>query len=152
CEIARRSGLHCLARAGTWSVIRRLDIPVMLTLVTPTGERHYATVTALSADAVTLDLPGPVTVSSRDIERFWDGAFVTVWRVPDLSATPLKPGRDLRQRVQAFQRTHGLRADGVLGAETSMRLAAMMPGPSPTLSKAARPVLPLGRVPTVEWQ
>src|SRR5207245_7023078 len=76
CEIARRSGLRCLVRTGTWNVIRRLDVPAMLTLMTPTGERHYATVTALGADTVTLDLaPRPVTLLLNDVERFWDGAF-----------------------------------------------------------------------------
>jgi general secretion pathway protein A len=138
CEIARRSGLRCLVRTGTWNVIRRLDVPAMLTLMTPTGERHYATVTALGADTVTLDLaPRPVTLPLNDVERFWDGAFVALWRTPDLAATPLKPGDDLRQRVVAFQRANGLRADGVVGEETLLRLAATTPGPRPSLSRAA---------------
>jgi len=137
CEIARRSGLRCLVRTGTWNVIRRLDVPAMLTLMTPTGERHYATVTALGADTVTLDLaPRPVTLLLNDVERFWDGAFVALWRTPDLAATLLKPGDDLRQRVVAFQRANGLRADGVVGEETLLRLAATTPGSRPSLSRA----------------
>ena len=137
CEIARRSGLRCLVRTGTWNVIRRLDVPAMLTLMTPTGERHYATVTALGADTVTLDLaPRPVTLLLNDVERFWDGAFVALWRTPDLAATLLKPGDDLRQRVVAFQRANGLRPDGVVGEETLLRLAATTPGSRPSLSRA----------------
>jgi len=137
CEIARRSGLRCLVRTGTWNVIRRLDVPAMLTLMTPTGERHYATVTALGADTVTLDLaPRPVTLLLNDVERFWDGAFVALWRTPDLAATLLKPGDDLRQRVVAFQRANGLRPDGVVGEETLLRLAATTSGSRPSLSRA----------------
>src|SRR3989442_15792620 len=123
CDIARRAGLRCLVRTGTWNVIRRLDRPAMLTLMTPTGERHYATVTARGA-------------RSSDVERFWDGAFVALWRTPDLAATPLKPGDDLRQRVVAFQRANGLRADGVVGEETLLRLAATTARPRPSLSNA----------------
>ena len=112
CEIARRAGLRCLVRTGTWNVLRRLDVPAMLTLTTPTGDRHYATVTGLDGDTVTLQL-GP------------------------RAATPLKPGGDFRQRVVAFQRANGLQADGVLGEETLLRLAATTPGSRPSLSKAA---------------
>jgi len=112
-------------------------VPAMLTLMTPTGERHYATVTALGAETVTLDLaPRAVTLLLNDVERFWDGAFVALWRTPDLAATLLKPGDDLRQRVVAFQRANGLRADGVVGEETLLRLAATTPGSRPSLSRA----------------
>ena len=139
CEIARRAGLRCLVRTGTWNVIRRLDVPVMLTLMAPTGERHYAIVAALSADTVTLDLPSrPTTLPLREVERFWDGAFMALWRMPEVAATLLKPGHDLRERVREFQRTNGLRADGVLGEETLSRLAAMTADRGPSLSNGPR--------------
>ncbi len=137
CEIARRAGLRCLVRSGTWNLIRRLDVPAVLTLTTPTGERHYATVTALGADTVTLDgAPHPVTLPLNEVERFWDGAFVALWRTPDLAATELKAGDDQRRRVVAFQRANGLKADGVLGEETLLRLATTAAGARPSLSKA----------------
>src|SRR5207237_1250162 len=83
-------GLRCLVRTGTWNIIRRLDVPAMLTLTTPTGERHYATVTGLDADTVTLELgPRATTQALNDVERFWDGAFVALWRTPDLAAAPV---------------------------------------------------------------
>ena len=136
CDVGRRSGLRCLARTGSWNVIRRLDLPAMLTLTTPAGERHYATVTALGADTVTLDLaPIPVTLPLSEVEQFWDGAFLALWRTPDLGASELRPGDDQRRRVAAFQRANGLRPDGVLGEETLLRLAATTPG-RPSLSKA----------------
>jgi general secretion pathway protein A len=137
CDIARRAGVRCLVRTGTWNVIRRLDVPAMLTLTTPSGDRHYATVIGLDADTVTLELGArAATLALNDVERFWDGAFVALWRTPDLTATPLKPGGDFRQRVVAFQRANGLEADGVLGEETLLRLAATTPGSRPSLSKA----------------
>ena len=137
CDVAPRVGLRCLVRSGTWNLIRRLDVPATLILTTPAGDRHYATVVALGADTVTLDLPEqPVIVSLADVERFWDGAFVALWRAPDLTATELKPGDDLKRRVVAFQRANGLQADGVLGEETLLRLAMTTQGPRPSLSKA----------------
>src|SRR5262245_27671361 len=138
CEVAHRAGLRCLIRSATWTVIRRLDVPMMLTLTTPTGERHYATATALADETVTVEVARrPVTLALSDVDRFWDGAFVALWRSPDLATTDLKPGDDLKQRVTAFQRANGLLADGVLGEETLLRLAATTPGPRPSLSRSA---------------
>jgi len=138
CDLARREGLRCLFRAGTWNVLRRLDLPAMLTLTTPAGDKHYATVTALGADTVTLDVAGrPLTLPTSQVERFWDGAFVALWKTPDLAATDLRPGDDLRRRVVAFQRANGLTPDGILGDETLLRLAATAGGTRvPSLSKA----------------
>jgi len=137
CEVAHRAGLRCLIRSAAWNVIRRLDVPVMLTLTTPTGDRHYVTATALADDAVTVEVARkPIMLALTDVDRFWDGAFVALWRSPDLAATDLKPGDDLRRRVVAFQRANGLLADGVLGEETLLRLAATIPGPRPSLSRS----------------
>jgi len=137
CDVARRAGLRCLVRTGTWNVIRRLDVPAMLTLTGPTGDRHYATVTALDAETATLALARrAAVVALTDVERLWDGAFVALWRMPDLAATDLKPGEDLKRRVVAFQRANGLLTDGVLGEETLLRLAATVPGARPSLTRA----------------
>jgi len=137
CDVAHRAGLRCLIRSASWNVIRRLDVPVMLTLTTPTGDRHYATATALADDTVTVEVGRhPITLALNDVDRFWDGAFVALWRSPDLAATDLKPGDDLRRLVVAFQRANGLLADGVLGEDTLLRLAATMPGPRPSLSRS----------------
>ena len=137
CDVARRAGLRCLIKTGTWNVIRRLDVPAMLMLATPTGERHYATVTGLNAETVTLEVAQrPVVLALNDVERFWDGAFVALWRMPDLAATDLKPGDDFKRRVADFQRANGLQSDGVLGEETLLRLAATSTVSRPSLSKS----------------
>lgn len=162
CDHARRLGLRCLAKTGTWKVLRRLDLPAMLTLTTPDGDRHYATVTALDEDTAALDVAGEkVTLPLAEIDRFWDGGFLALWRAP--LATDLRPGMagrdvvwlrqqltngaaseratvyddDLRRRVVAFQRANGLTPDGIVGDETLLRIAAMATDAQmPSLSKA----------------
>jgi general secretion pathway protein A len=163
CEHARRVGLRCLAKTGTWKVLRRLDLPVILTLQTPTGARHYATMTALDDTTATLDLGGQsTTFPLGEIDRLWEGAFVALWRTHGLATTDLRPGmssrdvvwlrqqltaagdtertvydEDLKQRVVAFQRENGLTPDGIVGDETLLRIAAMAPDARmPSLSKA----------------
>jgi general secretion pathway protein A len=164
CEFARRAGLRCLMKTGTWKVLRRLDLPAMLTLTTPDGDSHYATMTALHEDAATLDVAGErVSFPLTEIDRFWDGAFVALWRTPGLTSADLRPGMssrdvawlrqqlpsgstperttvyddELKRRVVAFQRANGLTPDGIVGDETLVRLTAMATDARmPSLSKA----------------
>lgn len=164
CDFAQRVGLRCFGKAGTWTLLRRLDLPAMLTLTTP-GGRHYVTMTRLRDDTATLDVAGKtVAVAVADIDRFWDGDFLVVWRVQGLGTTVLRPGmasydvvwlrerlaagastpkeptvydEDLMRRVVAFQQANGLTPDGVLGDETLLRIAATAPDARmPSLSQA----------------
>ena len=162
CEFARRAGLRCLMKTGTWKVLRRLDLPAMLTLTTPNGDHHWVTMTALHDDAATLDVAGEtLTVPLTEIEPFWDGAFVALWRTPNLTTSDLRPGMssrdvawlrqqlaiggtterttvyddDLKRHVVAFQRAHGLTPDGIVGDETLVRLTAT-DARMPSLTKA----------------
>jgi general secretion pathway protein A len=165
CDFARRAGLRCLNKTGTWTALRRLDLPAMLTLTLPGGERHYATMTALGTDTATLDVAGTtVAFPLAEIERLWDGAFLALWKAPGLATTDLRPGMasrdvvwlrqrlasgtvtpesptvyddELKQRVVAFQQAHGLTPDGIVGDETWLRIVAMAPDARmPSLSKA----------------
>ena len=164
CEFARRAGLRCLSKAGTWKVLRRLDLPAMLTLTTTNGDRHYATMTALHDETATLDVAGEtLTVPLTEVDRLWDGAFLALWRTPNLVSADLRPGMssrdvtwlrqqlanggtverttvyddELKRRVVAFQRANGLTPDGIVGDETLVRLAAMTTDARmPSLTKA----------------
>jgi general secretion pathway protein A len=154
CDYAQRVGLRCFSKAGTWTLLRRLDLPAMLTLTMP-GGRHYVTMTRLRDDTATLDIGGKtVAVPLADIDRYWDGSFLVVWRAPGLGTTVLRPGmasydvvwlrerlaagasapkeptvydEELARRVVAFQQANGLTPDGVLGDETLLRIAATAP-------------------------
>jgi general secretion pathway protein A len=168
CDYGRAAGFRCLARAGTWTVLRRLDLPAMLTLTTAAGDKHYAVLTALAEDTATVTIgERRLTLPLVEVERFWDGDFVTLWKAPALAAAPLVPGMggrdirwlrqrlgdldgapagaglvyddDLKRRVVAFQQAHALTPDGIAGEETLLRLSTKAPGSvAPSLS-GARP-------------
>lgn len=157
CEHARQAGLRCLLRSGTWTVVRRLDLPAILALDGRDGVKRYAVVTSLGEDTVTLEIGGrAITLPLREVERAWDGAFIAFWRGPFVTA-PLAPGtrgtgvawvrqrlaeidgqppgdggpevydEGLRRRVLAFQHAQQLTADGIAGEETLLRLALLAP-------------------------
>ncbi len=159
CAAGRAAGLRCLARTGTWTVLRRLDLPAILELATPDGKKHHVVLTGLHGERATLQIGElRVTLPTVEIERFWDGPFVMVWKSPVDGPLPLQPGmrgrdvvwlrrqlgavdgraapasagepydEELKRRVAAFQQIESLTPDGIAGEETLVRLAAATPG------------------------
>jgi general secretion pathway protein A len=153
CAAAGAEGLRCLARTGSWTRLRRYNVPAVLPLAGPSGARHFAAVLSLAERTATLAIRGQeLSVPLREVEPFWDGDFVLLWRPPAVSTVPLTPGAsspdvdwlrqrlaaldggtttagagelydgDLRDRVVTFQRNRSLQADGIVGEETLVQL------------------------------
>jgi general secretion pathway protein A len=152
CAAVRPAGLQCVARSGTWTVLRRLDVPAVLELTAADGAKRYGVLRRLGAGIATLQFGArEISVSVAEIERLWEGPFVALARRPPITTMPLLPGMHgddvawLRQRlaragvraeggealtyddalqaaVVAFQQRAGLVADGVAGEETLARL------------------------------
>ncbi|HEY2991678.1 MAG TPA: AAA family ATPase [Methylomirabilota bacterium] len=106
CDRAREVGLRCLFRIGTWSVVRHLDLPAILALDAPGGDKRHVVLTSLTDTAATLEVAGrSLTLPLAEVERAWDGAFIALWRPPATVMTPLAPGARgkgvmwLRQRL-----------------------------------------------------
>jgi general secretion pathway protein A len=93
CEQARAYGLRCLSRRGDWSGLFGFDLPAILELQGPTGQRRHGVVVARSVDDVTIALGdrqwrGPTTA----VDPYWRGTFVLLWRPPALGTLPLALG------------------------------------------------------------
>jgi len=165
CDAIRRSGLACLARHGTWNLVRRFDVPVVLELASPSGLRFVAVVSADEGHA-TVQAGGRIeTIALDRLEREWDGSFVLLWHPPRAGIEPIGRGATagdvawLRERLAvvdgqpaaartparyddalaaqltAFQRAHGLHPDGVAGEETLARLTAIADPATPSLRR-----------------
>jgi general secretion pathway protein A len=167
CDTVRRSGLECLARRGTWNLVQRFDLPAVLEIVSPSGARHFLPVVAADATTATLRVgTRSESVPIDRLEREWDGSFVVLWKPPHRGMAPIGRGAGgadiawLRQslgaldgqsgaapsrthdealtaRVVAFQRAHGLHADGIAGEETLAKLNAMLDPAAPSLRRRA---------------
>ena len=130
--------------------LRQLDRPAVLTLRDGPLTRH-AVLVALDDDKATLSVAGVKrVVSVASLAARFDGSFTTFWRAPrafrdqvpaggqgadvDWIAARLAqidraepaPGQLLdarmQQRLRAFQGAQGLKADGMAGPRTYMRL------------------------------
>jgi general secretion pathway protein A len=152
CDAARARGLECLFRTGNWNKIRRYDLPALLVLTLPGGERHQVALVGLGDDNVSLEIGGHEhTFSLAEVDRYWDGQFTLLWPPPH-GIRVLSPGMqgkkvrwlsktldaaegkrsdaapsdhfdaNLASRVQAFQRNSSLYPDGFVGMETLVHL------------------------------
>jgi general secretion pathway protein A len=167
CRAAVRGGLECHDGRGTWTVVRRLGVPVAIKLVTADGQRHYVAVTSLDGEAVTLQVGDrAAVVPAAAVDRLWDGVFSVVWRPLPGVARVLSPGMQgpgvawlrralnegdvvLRERgpavydealtakVVGFQRREGLEADGIAGIETLVRISTRLDPRAPRLVAAS---------------
>jgi general secretion pathway protein A len=140
CVTGRAAGLRCLSRTGTWTVLRRLNLPVILELTTPDGKKHHVVLTALDSERGTLRIDDlRVTMPTAEIERFWDGGFATVWKSPVAGPLPLQLGMRghdvawLRRQLGALDgRAPSATASPVYDEELQRRVAAFQQGESLT--------------------
>jgi general secretion pathway protein A len=169
CARAEREGLSCLHRRGSWSKLRRFDVPALVELARPGGEPRQAAVVALDDESVTLAFgPREVRLPLLEVDALWDGSFVLLWRPPDVGALPITPGargrgvawvsrrldelegapagtappvydERMRARVAGFQQSRALNVDGVAGVETVAHLALAVRQPDVPRLASARP-------------
>ena len=93
CDQARDEGLNCLFQRGSWTGLRQMDRPAVLTLVDDDGDRHEVVLTAIIDDVAELSIGGVrVTHPASDIVNAWFGDFMLLWRPPTEAAAALGPG------------------------------------------------------------
>jgi general secretion pathway protein A len=95
CTQASDSGLACLYQRGSWSGLRQMDRPAVLTLVDSDGNNHEVVLTGITGDNAELSLGGVrVTHAVANITDAWFGQFMLLWRPPTGTAIALGPGSE----------------------------------------------------------
>ncbi len=152
CQVAAKQNLRCLQSKGGIDELRQLDRPVMLTLHDDPAVPAYVLLTALNGNNATLSIGGKQqTIVVDALAARFDGEFTTLWRAPhswrdevgtgdhgpdvDWLAKRLsqlyglkKPQENqpldaaLQRRLKEFQAAQHLKADGVAGPKTFIRL------------------------------
>lgn len=169
CAAAKSRGFDCLFQVGNWLKLSRYDIPAILEIKLPNGVRRQVPVVKLTQEAAVLSIGGKERAFPLwEINQFWDGAFILLWK-PPFAARRLGAGdrgkevlwvrraldtiegkksgsasselfdADLKQRILAFQREQSLIQDGFVGSETLVRLStALLGSNAPSLSRRTR--------------
>ncbi len=153
CLFAQDSGLRCLHKQGNLGGLRLMNRPAILKLYTHQSEAWYVPLTGLRERSAQLILNGKTRgVDLNDLERYWRGETILLWRPPPdyrgdmlpgmqgagvqwlskklssiLAGTLPEPAKDvydhqLVEQVKDFQRSQGLEADGIAGPQTVIRI------------------------------
>ena len=93
CTLAAAAGYECLLQRGSWSGLKQLDRPAILTLIDGKGAVHAVVLTAVEGATVELSIGGvTVTHALDDVTDMWFGEFLLLWRPPNGSSEALGPG------------------------------------------------------------
>lgn len=118
CTQAQAQGLSCLWQRGSFSVLRQLDRPAVLTLISNTGQTYEAVLVALSDDTAELAFANEVrSFSIEEVSDLWFGQYLIVWRPPTGATTSLRPG--MRSSSVSWLRNSLAMLDGEDNAESS---------------------------------
>lgn len=115
CGQAGKAGLACLDQRGSWTQVKTLNRPAILTLTDDHGQRHRVVLSSLDDQTATLNLGEHNSkVSIDDLSRDWFGEFTVVWK-PKTSRTRLlslgMQGDEVRWLRRSLNALGGLASD-----------------------------------------
>jgi general secretion pathway protein A len=93
CGQAAKAGLACLEQRGSWTQVRTLNRPAILTLTDDRGQRHRVVLSGLDDTTAKLNLvEHNEKVSLDDLSQDWFGEFTVVWKPKTLRTRLLSLG------------------------------------------------------------
>lgn len=131
CNQARAEGADCLYRQGNWGGLRRLNRPAVLRFIDDEGGEYYAALSAVAGDSATLSVGGKrEVVRVEELERYWTGAYIVLWRTPPAYSGALLPGHGApwlswfgtRLAAVSGRRDNPLKVPAVLGGDLLVRV------------------------------
>ena len=166
CQAAAKAGLRCLSSRGGIAELRVLDRPALLALRAAAGQEQLALLTQVRGETATVAIDGKQhSLPLAELAQRSDGGFTTFWRAPrnwrdevpvgargadvdwlaqrlaQLHGMPApQPNQPLDAEMQRllrdFQHSQNLKADGLAGPKTFMRLMQLGDNAEPRLSGA----------------
>jgi general secretion pathway protein A len=94
CSQAAEVGLACLYQRGSWSGLRQLNRPAVLSVVDDNGNSHDVVLLAINANGTAeLSIGGVrVTHPVSDVSDIWFGQYMLLWQPPGGAPVSLVPG------------------------------------------------------------
>ncbi len=163
CQSAVEQGLACYQQQGNWMSLTRLNYPAVVYLVDDNQQDFYGTVIAIDGDQLLIQLgEQQLWVDKAWFNQHFSGTFEILWQAPNLPMMDISqkssPGQlqwlenalaqinnrnarrvnqfdvQLENDLKAFQSQHGLKADGIAGNQTLVRLNLYLSQQGPRLT------------------
>lgn len=163
CQSAVEQGLACYQQQGNWMSLTRLNYPAVVYLVDDNQQDFYGAVVAVEGEQLLIQLgEQQLWVDRTWFNQHFSGTFEILWQAPSLPMMEIskKSGqgqlqwlenalahvanRDARRVSQfdlklendlkTFQSQHGLKADGIAGNQTLVRLNLYLSEQGPRLT------------------
>ncbi|GIU21467.1 MULTISPECIES: ExeA family protein [unclassified Shewanella] len=167
CQSAKQQGLDCFQQQGNWHSLVRLNYPAVVYLVDDNQQAFYGTVVSRQGEQILLQLNEQQLWVSRDwFTRHFTGTFEILWQAPHNQPKEIGQSAnqaqiqwlenslarindraprlvdhfdaELEQQLKAFQRQHGLSADGIAGTQTLIQLNLYLSDAGPRLGQSKR--------------
>lgn len=93
CQQARKISLRCLHRPGDLKTLKDLNRPAVLRVASPNNKRRYITISKINKDIATVYSGGkPFELTINQLNQYWHGQFILLWKTPDEYSAPIAPG------------------------------------------------------------
>ncbi len=93
CNQAIAGGLSCFFQRGSWSGLRQLDRPAILTLTDSGGNNHAVVLVAIEEGIARISMGGVVVDQTVEaISELWFGEYVLLWKPPNGTSVALNVG------------------------------------------------------------
>ncbi|AVI64712.1 AAA family ATPase [Shewanella sp. WE21] len=151
CQSAVEQGLACYQQQGNWMSLTRLNYPAVVYLVDDKQQDFYGAVLAVEGEQLLMQLgEQQLWVDRAWFNQHFSGTFEILWQAPNLPMMDISqkssPGQlqwlenalahvngrsprrvnqfdvQLENDLKTFQSQHGLKADGIAGNQTLVRL------------------------------
>ncbi len=93
CKQAKAFSLRCLHKQGNLNSLKAHNRPAVLTLVNKQGEMRHITITSIRDELATVYSNNKeYTINLSELDRYWYGQFILLWRKPDNYSSAITPG------------------------------------------------------------
>ncbi|MCB2381812.1 AAA family ATPase [Shewanella sp. SR1] len=163
CQSAVEQGLACYQQQGNWMSLTRLNYPAVVYLVDDNLQDFYGAVIAVDGEQLLMQLgEQQLWVDRAWFNQHFSGTFEILWQAPNLPMMDISqkssPGQlqwlenalahvnnrntrrvnqfdvQLENDLKSFQSQHGLKADGIAGNQTLVRLNLYLSQQGPRLT------------------
>lgn len=163
CQSAVEQGLACYQQQGNWMSLTRLNYPAIVYLVDDKQQDFYGAVLAVEGEQLLMQLgEQQLWVDRAWFNQHFSGTFEILWQAPNLPMMDISqkssPGQlqwlenalahvngrsprrvnqfdvQLENDLKTFQSQHGLKADGIAGNQTLVRLNLYLSQQGPRLT------------------